>query len=72
MVLVGKAFGKYQVEPSWVGLVPYKKSTRERPLEPSATREHGKKVPAMNQEEGPHMTMLAPWSWTYSFRNCEN
>ena len=42
-------------------------------LAPSTMWGHSKKTPAMNQKKGPHQdaTMLVPWSWTSSHRDCE-
>lgn len=63
-VLGSEAFGRslsHELEPSWMGLLPYKKTSRESPS-PFHHVKTQQEVAAMNQEEGPHQkaTMLAP------------
>lgn len=61
-----------RVEPSWTGFVLLSE-TPETSLALSTVQGHSEKVPAMNQEVGPHknLTMLALWSWVSSFQNWE-
>lgn len=58
------------LRPLGMGFVPFWE-TPQRCLAPSTLWGHSQQVPALGQEEGPQLTLLAPRSWPSSLRDCE-